>query len=172
VAHPCAFARVDPGFSCHDFNMKTAGSTSIIRIGSLFESPSHSNANEMHLPGKPNYSFKLCHSSLLFHVKTERQRRRQIAQMSTRRHFSDKRCSGFFVALRSPPLANPLNKVFHLGAVLPGEAKKLLRIQRRGFRTEKRLEAPPYIRTVPGVQAIAAGDDPVIAQSFKHPLLL
>jgi hypothetical protein len=58
-----------------------------IRIGSQFESPVRSNAIKLHFPRKPRCSFKLRNFLALVSRETRNKTRRQIAQMSTRRHF-------------------------------------------------------------------------------------
>lgn len=91
--HDMLFARVGPG-SVLDLlatisTLKARKHTvnCDIRIGSQFESPVRSNAIKLHFPRKPRCSFKLRNFLALVSRETRNKTRRQIAQMSTRRHF-------------------------------------------------------------------------------------
>ena len=71
-------------------------------------------------------------------------------------------------ALDAAAFGGPVDETLHVLAVLPCEMKKLARRQVRRFFSEKRLKAPAYVRTLPGLQAITAGRGPVVAQRSKH----
>lgn len=59
--------------------------------------------------------------------------------------------SGVAPPLEALPLRGPIHKPLHVVAVFPGEVKKLPGRQVGCFFAEKGLEAPPNIRTFPGI---------------------
>jgi hypothetical protein len=143
-----------------------------IRITSKFELTADSNAIDLHFGRKPSHSFTLMNFLALVSRENEQRVSPTDCTNVDTSTFHHDGVSRMLLTLGATAITHPLNEVFHLGAVLPGEAEKFACIQRRGFWTEKRLKAPSYIGAVPRVQSIAASNDPVIAQSLKHPLSL
>jgi hypothetical protein len=72
------------------------------------------------------------------------------------------------LALESLTLCGPIYEPLHVVAVFPGKMKKLLGRQIGRFFAEKRFEAPPQIRTFPGIQSITASRIPIVLQCLKH----
>ncbi len=72
--------------------------------------------------------------------------------------------------LIAAPRVCPINEPLHLVAIFPHQAKKLARVQAGGFGPEKSLEPPAQIRTIPRIQAITAGHDPVVPQHLPASL--
>jgi hypothetical protein len=70
--------------------------------------------------------------------------------------------------LLSPPLPHPLDELFHLRSIFPGQLEKFLRIERRRFRSEEGFKSPANVRAVPRIKSISAGGNPIIAKSLKH----
>ena len=72
------------------------------------------------------------------------------------------------VALRAAAFRGPVHEIAEAVAVLPGEAEEFSRGEIVGFVAEERFKTPAKIGAVPGLEAIAASDDPVITQRAKH----
>jgi len=70
--------------------------------------------------------------------------------------------------LLSTALSHPLDELFHLRSVFPGQREKFPCIQRRRLGPKKSFKSPPNVRTLPRIQPISARDDPVVAKCLKH----
>jgi len=65
-------------------------------------------------------------------------------------------------------IEDPREEAFQAGAFAPDQAKEFAGVEAGGFRAEKCFHAPLDVRGFPGAEAIALGDDPVVAQSVQH----
>src|ERR1035437_10133800 len=63
-----------------------------------------------------------------------------------------------------PLLPHPCQEAFHAGAFPPHQAEKFPGVETRSLRPEECFHAPPDVGRLPGTQAVALGDNPVIAQ--------
>jgi hypothetical protein len=71
-------------------------------------------------------------------------------------------------ALRSAPQRDPIEESLHAGAFAPEEGEEFASVERGGFVAEESFEAPLDVRGFPRAQAVATGDDPVVAQGVQH----
>jgi len=71
-------------------------------------------------------------------------------------------------ALESLPFRGPVNKAFHVVAILPGKVKELARSQIGSFFSEEGLKAPANVRALPGVESVAASCIPVVLHCLEH----
>src|SRR5712664_2106926 len=78
------------------------------------------------------------------------------------------RNSSVATALEPLPFRGPIHKAFHVVAILPGKVKELARSQIGSFFSEERLKAPANVRTLPGVESVAASCIPVILHCLEH----
>ena len=62
----------------------------------------------------------------------------------------------------------PSQEAAHSFSLAPHVAKKLLRIQIGGLRSEKRLEAPTQIRASPWPEAVTFSGDPVVVDRVQQ----
>jgi hypothetical protein len=76
--------------------------------------------------------------------------------------------SGVAAALVALPFRGPIDKAFHVVAVLPGEVEKLSGRQIGGFFPEEGLKAPADIGALPRTKSITASGIPVILQRLEH----
>jgi len=70
--------------------------------------------------------------------------------------------------LNAAALRGPVNKILHLVAILPEDFQKLRGVGAFRFLAQKGFKAPAEIGTVPRMQAIAAGCNPIISKSVQH----
>lgn len=70
--------------------------------------------------------------------------------------------------LESLPLRGPVHEPLHVFAVFPSQVKKLAGRQVGRFFAEEGLEAPPHIRTFPGIKPVSASRIPVVLNGLKH----
>src|ERR1017187_2488344 len=66
------------------------------------------------------------------------------------------------------PLPHPFQKTLHAGALAPHQAEELDRAKIVGLVAEECFEAPLNVGRFPRAQAVALGDDPVVAKSDEH----
>src|SRR6266850_469041 len=76
--------------------------------------------------------------------------------------------SGVVTALEAAPLRSPVNKAFHVVAILPGKVKELAGSQVGGFFSQERFKAPPQVWTLPRFKSIAPSRVPVILHCLEH----
>lgn len=66
--------------------------------------------------------------------------------------------------LQSPKVAGPAEEFRQAPAFSPQQMKEMARVQRLRVAAEKRLHPPADVGTPPGLEAVALGRDPVVAQ--------
>src|SRR6266581_574701 len=71
-------------------------------------------------------------------------------------------------ALGSAALVGPAQEPPKLGALAPEKPEELPGIEIPGFPSEERLHPPLQIRALPGIQPVALGSRPVVAQPAQH----
>jgi hypothetical protein len=71
-------------------------------------------------------------------------------------------------ALDLAALVGPVEEVLQLIAIFPAQFEELSRGQVSGFGAKVGLEAPAEIGAVPGIEAIALGRQPVVAEKLPH----
>ena len=62
----------------------------------------------------------------------------------------------------------PVEEAFHLVAVFPAEFEEFGGGHVSGFGAEVGFKAPAEIGAVPGIEAIALGGEPVVAEKLPH----
>lgn len=72
------------------------------------------------------------------------------------------------LALFAAALGDPGKEAAHARAFGPHEAKEFAGVQASGGRAKERLHAPAQIGAIPGLEAVALGDEPVIAERVQH----
>ena len=72
------------------------------------------------------------------------------------------------MCLNAAALRGPVSKILHLVAILPEDFQKLRGVGAFRFFAQKSFKAPAEIGTVPRMQAIAAGCNPIISKSVQH----
>lgn len=72
------------------------------------------------------------------------------------------------LALRAAAVSGPIHEISQAVAVFPGETKEFSCREIVRFVAEERFKAPAKIGAVPGLEAVAACDDPVVAKGAKH----
>ena len=94
-----------------------------------------------------------------------------VTEISNRKYFaifySD------FASISTRPLSaaaggDPAEKTLHASAFAPHQAEEFAGVEVRGFVAEERFHAPLDIRRSPGTEAVAFGDDPVVAEGVQH----
>ncbi len=65
-------------------------------------------------------------------------------------------------------MGGPVDEAGEFVAVFPREMEEFPGVEVGGFLTQEGLEAPLEIGTVPGLQAIAPGGNPVVAERLPH----
>jgi hypothetical protein len=73
-----------------------------------------------------------------------------------------------FAALDVAAFGGPIEEAFHLVAVFPAQFEELGCGHVGGFGAEVGFEAPAKIGTIPGVEAVALGRQPVVAEKLPH----
>ena len=63
---------------------------------------------------------------------------------------------------------DPVEETFHAGAFAPHQAEKLRGVEIGGFVAEEGFHAPLNVGRGPGTEAVAFGDDPVVAEGVQH----
>jgi hypothetical protein len=71
-------------------------------------------------------------------------------------------------ALNAAALVGPVEEAFELVAVFPAQLEELGGGHVGGFRAEEGFKAPAEIGAVPGIEAIALGGEPVVAEELPH----
>ena len=73
-----------------------------------------------------------------------------------------------FAALDAAAFVGPVEETFELGAVFPGQFEEFGGGHIGGFGAEEGFKAPTEIGAVPGIEAIALGRQPVVAEKLPH----
>ena len=73
-----------------------------------------------------------------------------------------------FAALDLAAFGGPVEEAFHLVAIFPAEFEEFGGGHIGGFGAEEGFEAPAKIGAVPGIEAIALGGEPVVAEKLPH----
>ena len=73
-----------------------------------------------------------------------------------------------FAALDSAALVGPIKETFQLLAVFPAQFEELGGGHVGGFGTKEGFKPPAKIGAVPGIEAIALGRQPVVAEKLPH----
>jgi hypothetical protein len=76
-----------------------------------------------------------------------------------------------FAALGLAAFGGPVEEALHLVAVFPAEFEEFGGGHAGGFGPEESFKAPAEIGAVPGIEAIALGGEPVVAEELPHSLL-
>src|SRR6201999_4141234 len=76
-----------------------------------------------------------------------------------------------FAALDLAAFGGPVEEAFHLVAIFPAEFEEFGGGHIGGFGAEEGFEAPAKIGAVPGIEAIALGGEPVVAEKLPHSVL-
>ena len=63
---------------------------------------------------------------------------------------------------------DPFEKALHAIAFAPHQGEEFAGVEVRGFVTEESFHAPLDVGGGPGAEAIAFGDDPVVAEGVQH----
>jgi hypothetical protein len=63
---------------------------------------------------------------------------------------------------------DPVEKALHTGALAPHQGEEFAGVEVGGFVAEERFHAPLDVRGGPGTEAVAFGDDPVVAEGVQH----
>lgn len=71
-------------------------------------------------------------------------------------------------ALCTAAVRGPIDKISEAVAIFPGETQEFCGGEVISFVAEESFKAPAEIRAIPGLKAVAASDDPVIAKRAKH----
>ncbi len=72
------------------------------------------------------------------------------------------------VTLRTATFRGPVHEISEPVAVFPGETEEFSRSEIVCFVAKESFKAPAKIGAVPGLKAVAASDDPVVAKGAKH----
>jgi hypothetical protein len=72
------------------------------------------------------------------------------------------------MTLSAAAFGGPVHEILQVAAVFPGEAKEFRGRHVVGFFAQKSFKSPAQVRTLPRLEAVAACNDPVIAQRSKH----
>jgi hypothetical protein len=73
-----------------------------------------------------------------------------------------------FAALDAAALIGPVEEAFELVAILPAQLEELGGGHVGGFGAQEGFKAPAEIGAVPGIEAIALGGEPVVAEKLPH----
>ena len=76
-----------------------------------------------------------------------------------------------FAALDAAALVRPVEEAFELVAILPAQLEELGGGHVGGFGAQEGFKAPAEIGAVPGIEAIALGGEPVVAEKLPHSVL-
>ena len=63
---------------------------------------------------------------------------------------------------------DPVEETLHAGAFAPHQGEEFAGVEIGGFVAEESFHAPLDIRRRPGPEAVAFGDDPVVAEGVQH----
>jgi hypothetical protein len=63
---------------------------------------------------------------------------------------------------------DPVEEALHAGPFAPHQREEFVSVEVRGFVTEESFHAPLDVGGGPGAEAIAFGDDPVVAEGVQH----
>jgi hypothetical protein len=81
-------------------------------------------------------------------------------------------CSAFAPISTSPLGAaaggDPVEEALHAGAFAPHQGEKFAGVEIGGFVAEECFHAPLDVGRGPGAEAVAFGDDPVVAEGVQH----
>ena len=70
--------------------------------------------------------------------------------------------------LRAAARRDPIEETLHAGAFAPHQGEEFFRVEIGGFVAEESLHAPLNVGRGPGAEAVAFGDDPVVAEGVQH----
>lgn len=68
------------------------------------------------------------------------------------------------LALRGAPDGDPIEEAFHARTLAPEKRQEFAGVEISGFVAKECFQAPLYVGRFPGAQAVAAGNEPVVAQ--------
>jgi hypothetical protein len=71
-------------------------------------------------------------------------------------------------ALGAAAGGDPVEEAFHAGPFAPHQGEEFAGVEVGGFVAEERLHAPLDVGGGPGTEAVALGDDPVVAEGVQH----
>jgi hypothetical protein len=71
-------------------------------------------------------------------------------------------------ALSAAAGGDPFKETLHAGAFAPHKAEEFMGVEIGGFVAEKGFHAPLNVGRSPGTEAVAFGDDPVVAKGVQH----
>ena len=63
---------------------------------------------------------------------------------------------------------DPVEEALHTSAFAPHQGEEFAGVEVRGFVAEERFHAPLNVGGSPGAEAVAFGDDPVVAEGVQH----
>lgn len=63
---------------------------------------------------------------------------------------------------------DPVEEALHTGAFAPHQGEEFAGVEVGGFVAEERFHAPLDVGGGPGTEAVAFGDDPVVAEGVQH----
>jgi hypothetical protein len=72
------------------------------------------------------------------------------------------------VALGAAAGGDPIEETFHAGALAPHQREEFRGVEIGGFVAEEGFHAPLNVGRGPGTEAVAFGDDPVVAKGVQH----
>ena len=105
-------------------------------------------------------------------LEFESSRRKQSPLRISNRKYFAVFCSALAPISTSPlgaaPGGDPVEEALHAGAFAPHQGEKFAGVEIGGFVAEERFHAPLDVGGGPGAEAVAFGDDPVVAEGVQH----
>ena len=91
-----------------------------------------------------------------------------VIRMGCSKRHSNGRGRLAFTALDFAALVGPVKEAFELVAVFPAKREEFGGCEVGGFGAEEGFKAPAEIGAVPGIEAVALGGEPVVAEKLPH----
>jgi len=101
-------------------------------------------------------------------AKRPRREKALVVATDTSRATCDKLGITGCVALGAAAGGNPFEEAFHAGALAPHKREEFRGVEVGGFVAEEGFHAPLNVGGGPRAEAVAVGDDPVVAEGVQH----